>query len=419
MEAEKMKNKAHFQVPITLAMIGFVAGLLFPLSSVSHAQTIDELNQQIDSKRQQISELEAQKAEVRGQLTAQESQVNTVEGQLRIVENGINVTTLNITQTQTELEKTGLEIDQTKERIKQKEELIDTQKKDLAELLRTLYRQRNKSMLEVLLSDQTFADFYRTLKSVSSLETHAKDEIGRLNVLKHELEVQQEDLVGKQDELKSNEEKFKQQQLALSQQQAYQEDLLGRLNANKSETLASLNEIQQQIDVAESVTGALQREARQKIYEETGILPTDFTGQFIWPISSRVITSYFKDPSYRRYFGRDHYGIDIDTDQGTPIAAAADGIVIQVIPPVTTSLALISIQHGDEFITRYLHTSKVYVSEGDIVKQGEIIGLSGGLPGTLGAGSLYESTGDHLHFEIRKFSSFGLPIPVDPLSYLP
>ena len=68
--------------------------------------------------------------------------------------------------------------------------------------------------------------------------------------------------------------------------------------------------------------------------------------------------------------------------------------------------------HGDGLSTVYGHISKALVSQEDYVAQGQAIALSGGLPGTTGAGRL--TSGPHLHFEVRKDG-----IPVDPASFLP
>ena len=72
----------------------------------------------------------------------------------------------------------------------------------------------------------------------------------------------------------------------------------------------------------------------------------------------------------------------------------------------------ILIIHNNGFSTVYGHVSKIYVKDGDRVDQGQIIGITGGMPGTPGAGKF--STGPHLHFEIYLNGNV-----VDPEKYLP
>ncbi|OGF22563.1 hypothetical protein A3D45_02600 [Candidatus Falkowbacteria bacterium RIFCSPHIGHO2_02_FULL_42_9] len=71
----------------------------------------------------------------------------------------------------------------------------------------------------------------------------------------------------------------------------------------------------------------------------------------------------------------------------------------------------ITISHGNGLITKYAHLSRLDVQAGDQVNQGEIIGLSGGTPGTPGAG-LY-TNGAHLHFEVLLNG-----VSADPEKYL-
>ncbi len=133
---------------------------------------------------------------------------------------------------------------------------------------------------------------------------------------------------------------------------------------------------------------------------------------FAWPTNGGIVTNKFHDKNYvfKKYF--QHSGIDISLTQGSKVKAAAEGTVVIVKKPKDTSLSYVMIRHNNKFTTLYEHLSEVDVKKGEIVERGDVIGLSGGLPGTPGAGSF--TTGPHLHFEVRNAG-----IPVNPLKYLP
>jgi len=86
-----------------------------------------------------------------------------------------------------------------------------------------------------------------------------------------------------------------------------------------------------------------------------------------------------------------HEGVDYVVPQGTPIHAAASGIVVYAaMHPQFGNL--IEIDHGNDIMTRYAHASKLMVEVGQVVKRGQLISL---------VGSTGRSTGNHLHFEVR------------------
>jgi murein DD-endopeptidase MepM/ murein hydrolase activator NlpD len=117
---------------------------------------------------------------------------------------------------------------------------------------------------------------------------------------------------------------------------------------------------------------------------------------FIWPTSG-VVTSGF-GPRW----GGMHAGIDIAAPSGTPVRAAASGSVI--VAGYSGGYGnLVVIDHGNGLATAYAHMSAIYVGSGS-VSQGETIGA---------VGSTGNSTGNHLHFEVRVNGS-----PVDPMGYL-
>ena len=118
-----------------------------------------------------------------------------------------------------------------------------------------------------------------------------------------------------------------------------------------------------------------------------------------------VVSSPF-GPRINPVTGEDgfHYGIDIAADVGTPVQAAAEGIVRYCGWRYWYGKVVV-IQHNTTVSTMYGHLSKVWVREGQHVKTGEKIGT---------IGSTGRSTGPHLHYEVRKEE-----VAVDPVAYLP
>ncbi|MFN2451366.1 MAG: M23 family metallopeptidase, partial [Candidatus Dormibacteria bacterium] len=105
-----------------------------------------------------------------------------------------------------------------------------------------------------------------------------------------------------------------------------------------------------------------------------------------------------------------HTGLDIGAAANTPVRAAADGVVILATASVDGAGRLVGygnhvvIAHPDGLVTLYGHLNSLTVQAGDIVRQGQVIGLEG---------STGWSTGPHLHFEVRRGTDF-----LDPRSFL-
>jgi murein DD-endopeptidase MepM/ murein hydrolase activator NlpD len=129
-------------------------------------------------------------------------------------------------------------------------------------------------------------------------------------------------------------------------------------------------------------------------------LPDGVLKGFIWPARG-VLTS-----GYGWRWGRMHRGIDIASDIGTPIHAAASGVVEYAGWNSGGYGNMVEIRHSDGSMTRYAHMNAIYVQQGQRVSQSEQIGEMG---------STGYSTGPHLHFEVH------LPDQgtVNPMAYLP
>jgi len=98
-----------------------------------------------------------------------------------------------------------------------------------------------------------------------------------------------------------------------------------------------------------------------------------------------------------------HEGIDFNAETGTPVVAAADGVVLSAGWQSDFG-NMIEVDHGDGLTTRYAHLSRMNSKAGSLVKRGERIGA---------VGSTGRSTGSHLHFEVRM-----LGVAQNPASFL-
>lgn len=130
----------------------------------------------------------------------------------------------------------------------------------------------------------------------------------------------------------------------------------------------------------------LDQEVVEKPVPRKILVGTKVKPRYILPVSDYVFTSGF-GPRW----GKIHCGVDLAVPTGTEVAAAADGTVIQSGWNGGYGIS-VYIEHDDGSITRYGHMSETYMTVGDKVSQGDIIGLSG---------STGDSTGPHVHFEIR------------------
>lgn len=211
-------------------------------------------------------------------------------------------------------------------------------------------------------------------------------------------------------------------------------DLQKQIDATKSE-LALLQS--QSAALAQAITEMLEQQEEQIIaaaYEAvwsavqqdgtpavpTGVSKTHSTRYpFIWPESSGVETqpfgpsAYWFEPPYGSY-PHFHTGIDMSEGMGSQIHAADDGIVLEAGGSYSGGQLVgygnyIILAHraadGTVLETLYGHLSVIGVKKGDSVIQGQVIGLEG---------STGNSTGSHLHFELRKNGQ-----PIDPAPFLP
>src|SRR5579864_5266783 len=117
----------------------------------------------------------------------------------------------------------------------------------------------------------------------------------------------------------------------------------------------------------------------------------EWEGKFTAPANAAISDVYGSQRIFNGKAQRPHFGLDFRVPTGTPVEAMNDGTVLLARPLYFEGNCVV-LDHGQGFLTLYLHLSEFKVKEGDTVKRGQVIGLSGGTG---------RATGPHLHVAVR------------------
>jgi len=223
-------------------------------------------------------------------------------------------------------------------------------------------------------------------------------------------------------------------QSTLAQQIATEQSLQTQLQGTIDEALAALDAMQtdspematKRAKLLKIKTDSMLSQIEQAVFAQQNFQVTaqlialdpvlTATGKLLMPIPRATITQGFGPTSFSfeaAYAGFAHFhtGIDLAVPLGTPVFAAADGVVALARPMTDAAGNLVGygnyvvVQHDTGLKTLYGHLLAIGVKEGDVVKRGQLIGL---------VGSTGNSTGPHTHFEVRIDNS-----PVNPMQMLP
>jgi len=117
----------------------------------------------------------------------------------------------------------------------------------------------------------------------------------------------------------------------------------------------------------------------------------EWSGSFTAPAEAEISDVFGSQRIFNGTTSSPHLGLDFRVPSGTPVAAMNSGTVL-LARPLFFEGNFVVLDHGQGFLTLYMHLSEFKVKEGDQVKRGEIIGLSGGTG---------RATGPHLHVAVR------------------
>lgn len=375
-----------------LVFVLLVSCVSFSSASLASANSSSSLYDKLQELEKNLEDVKRQKNSE--SVVQSELQLEIEETQTKIDELNIQMDELNL-----DVNQLNLEVENLKRDITQKQSSIDTNWETLKQRIRAMYMAGDTSTLEMLLSSTSIADFMTRSEMLKSITKHdseliaaLKEDMASLETDKAEVQGRIDEINKKKEEMAASKKEFDSQQSVLETQYQKSNDLLQSLMRDEKA-------YQEELDAMNAeLTG---------IYGNTPAIPEeDFAdysndGSMAWPLPG-----YSKISSgYGPRWGRNHNGIDITGGgvYGASIVSARGGTVIAARNSGSYGKYLI-IQHADGISTLYAHCSALLVSEGQSVSKGETIAR---------VGNTGNSTGPHLHFEVRVNGS-----AVNPRNYV-
>lgn len=269
----------------------------------------------------------------------------------------------------------------------------------LAKRLVTMYESGDTTYLDVLLKSKNLTDFISRYYVIEEMVEYDTVIINQIREEKENIETTRQKLENEQSEIKVVKAKAEQTSIVLNNTKTLQQSYIKKLSSSEKK-------LQEQITAFKRE----ESEIEAKILAATNGIDANIQytgGEMLWPvaISGTVITSYFGIREHPiQGVVKEHTGLDIgNAPLGTPVVAAADGIV-SYAGWLGGYGNCVMINHGDGIVTLYGHGNKILTTVGAEVKKGDTI---------MEVGSTGNSTGPHLHFEVRVNG-----ICTNPLAYV-
>ncbi|HRH31987.1 MAG TPA: peptidoglycan DD-metalloendopeptidase family protein [bacterium] len=394
-------------IPLSLVALLLYTGGPAVFAATVTPNEITELQSEIQNRKAQIESINNKLEEYKKKIAEYSKKASSLQNDIAILENESAMTELDVAATQNSIEEENLHLSILDSNIEDADAKLARQKELLNDLLFEINKQdRQGGIFEMIIGARNFNDVFAAADQLQSVNSDLRKTLIATQQTKSVL----------QDKKAEREERL----AALSDLQVELDTKIQKLDAqvNAKEVLNTQtreSELEYRVllsDLRQEQQGITQRINQLQQDIENRLAESDDAGDttvISWPVMGRITTT-FHDPTYPFRYLFEHSGLDIAVPQGTPIEAAAPGYVAWAQTGRQYG-NYVMIIHANGLATLYAHMSRMDVVADQYVTRGQIIGLTGGRPGTQGAGF---STGPHLHFEVRQNG-----IPTDPMKFLP
>lgn len=368
----------------------------------------------IKEKEKEVAEAKAQKAEIENKKSdivairnELEQQKNDLSAYITELDAAMEQIQYNIADLEDQILLKEADIFEAEEELENARAEENEQYDNMVIRMRKMYERNNAGLIASLLKSKNFSDFLNRMNFIEDVVSYDRSSWEELKNIRQYVELCEQQLEMEKENLSDALD-------AVETERENMELLIEEKEKQLTEYMQSIAESQQQIDSLETQIDSADDEIalleqailteKQQLYAQQNLLTTYDGGAFVLPVARyRYVSSKY---GYRVHpiFGttKFHSGVDLAADYGVEIYAAYKGVVASA--GYNSSMGnYVMINHGGGLYTIYMHASSLSVKEGDVVTTGQKIAA---------VGSTGNSTGNHLHFSVRKDGEY-----VDPNDY--
>ena len=438
---KQKKSRKHRLAAVGTAAVIAVSGVMVKNVNVNFVQA-SSYEEKLQEAQDKKAELEKKKQETENKIAALEKEKSNIASYIEKLDQQLNEITLSLEQINSDIETTNEELVQTQAALDEAKATEEKQYETMKNRIQYMYENGSTSVFEIFLNSDGISDFlnqmeyqqkitdydnnllkrYKETKElIASQEALLAAKLEELGVLKESAEFEQASLeqlvadknaeieryteqIGISDELLFEYmEEITSQEMTIEQIKEEEEKRIAEALKKAEEEKKRLEEEKKKQEAANSQSGSSSSQSSSS-NASTGS-STVYASGMIWPLPGdyRVFSGFGYRVAPTAGASTFHKGVDIGGEMVAQIVAVMDGTVA-IASYSTTGGNYIRISHGNGLQTSYLHCSKLLVSAGQTVKQGDVIAL---------VGSTGVSTGPHLHFSVSINGTY-----VDPKDYI-
>ncbi len=374
----------------------FLAVSALFVSSISSAETVEEIQAKIDSANSNRKQLEAEIAKYQDQLKVVNGQAVTLQNSIKSLDLSTSKITTEVKLVENSIDKTAYTIEDTGLEIKNREQQIFRDSLAIRQALRQIYEADEQSVWEVLLSNQDLSSFWDDIENIIQVQSKIGDQVVTVRSIKAGLEKAKAELEQEKKQLEEYTKELSDKKKVL---QSTKKEKSSLLSVTKNTEANYQKILKDKLALKEALDKEINSfESQLKMIIDPTSFPPAGKGILSWPLDTVYITQNFgkTSESGRLYVSGTHNGIDFRAAIGTRVKSAGAGVVEGVgdtdpICPGASYGKWVFIRYDNGLASAYGHLSLISAVAGQRVKAGDVVGYSG---------STGYSTGPHLHMSV-------------------